>query len=100
MKQLFFGFIFNYKHYLIWINADYYVYLGIAINLLEYVKIAEIGNQKNETMHPVKSLLDCKNREQDCRETEHDGNIPEEQVGRHGKRDKKTAESKHHDEVE
>ena len=66
--------------------------MGIICNLSEYKKIADIGRQKNETVEPFKTMLDCKKREQDRWKTEHDRNISEKQVGRHGKRDKKTAE--------
>ena len=51
-------------------------------------------------MQPVKSLLNCKNREQNSGQAEHDGDISEEQAGRHGKWDKKTAEPKYHEKVE
>lgn len=64
---------------------------------LKNKKIADIGKQKNEAMQPVKSLLNCKNREQNSAQAEHDGDISEEQAGRHGKWDKKAAEPKHHE---
>ena len=51
-------------------------------------------------MQTVKSLLDCKDREQNRRETEHDRNISVEEVGRQGKWDKKATESKHHEKIE
>ena len=51
-------------------------------------------------MQPVNSLLNCENREQNSGKTEHDGDIPGEQAGSHGKRDKKAAESKHHEKIE
>lgn len=70
---------------------------GIVYSLLKNKKIADIGKQKNEAMQPVKSLLNCKNREQNSGQAEHDGDISEEQAGRHGKWDKKAAESKHHE---
>ena len=69
-------------------------------NLLKNEKIADIGDQKDGTMNTVKSLLNSENREQNSGKTEHDWNIPGEQAGRHGKRDKKTAETKYHEKIE
>ena len=45
-------------------NVAVYIYPGIIFRLLEYEKIADIGHQKNDAVQAVKSLLDCKNREQ------------------------------------
>ena len=45
-------------------NVAVYIYPGIIFRLLEYEKIADIGCEKDETMEPVKSLLDCQDRKQ------------------------------------
>ena len=71
---------------------------GVA-SLLKNKKIADIGGQKDGTMQSAKSVLNCKNQEQNSGKTEHDWNVSWEQVGRNGEGDKNTAESKHHEKI-
>ena len=51
-------------------------------------------------MHPVQSLVYSENREKNGWKTEHDGNVPNEQVGGHGIGDKKSAETENHKKIE
>ena len=71
----------------------------VAALIYYHKHVADIGGQKDGTMQSAKPLLNCENRQQNSGKTEHDWNISEKQVGRHGKRHKKATESKHHEKI-
>ena len=48
---------------------------GLATSLLKNEKIADIGGEKDGAVQSAKSLLNCKDREQNRRKTEHDWNV-------------------------